>query len=343
MGQNEPGCPTRLPFITNLIQLLHQRAGNETQTKWCRRQVGERLVNSLLYADDVVLMTETPEDLQTLIDVVDDFCRKWRMDINLKKSEVMVANEKPGTAPAGRSWHCRDTTLKVVPEYKYLGIHFKWNLDWNTHVDYMINKAKRRTSDMMKLLVNSRISVKAKLLVWFAFVRPILDYGCEVWDANTKHLGKMEAVQHKAGVLAFKLNEHTNKHAVRVLMGCTSLESRYQGFRLRYFRELLSMDEDRLTRYVVTLSDKGKRVNRGPEHRSWLPSVMEHINEDTRLKVGYRRLLDAANRNCGRVPTIEQIGEDVKLFHREDGREESKIGSMKGRFPQSSGLQRSLE
>jgi ATP-dependent protease HslVU (ClpYQ) peptidase subunit len=40
-------------------------------------------------------MAETPEHLQKLIDVVDDFCRKWRMDINLKKSEIMVANEEP--------------------------------------------------------------------------------------------------------------------------------------------------------------------------------------------------------------------------------------------------------
>jgi len=53
-------------------------------------EIGGQILHSLLYADDVVLFAESPERLQTLIDVVDTFCRKWHMDINLTKSQAMV-------------------------------------------------------------------------------------------------------------------------------------------------------------------------------------------------------------------------------------------------------------
>ncbi|MFN9911324.1 MAG: hypothetical protein ACK53L_02000, partial [Pirellulaceae bacterium] len=117
--------------------------------------------------------------------------------------------EAPSQAARGRAWHCRGTQLKAVKEYKYLGIYFTWNLDWSHHIKYMLRKTKDRTADLMKLLVNHRISVKAKLLVWFAYVRPLLEYGCEVWDANSSQVKSLEGVQHKAGALAFKVNEKT--------------------------------------------------------------------------------------------------------------------------------------
>ena len=43
-----------------------------------------------MFADDVVGLTTNAEDLQKLIDVVQEFCNKWRLRSNIKKSAVMV-------------------------------------------------------------------------------------------------------------------------------------------------------------------------------------------------------------------------------------------------------------
>ena len=47
------------------------------------------LVNILLYADDILLMAENPEDLQSLLNIVSDWCEKWRLSINNKKTQIM--------------------------------------------------------------------------------------------------------------------------------------------------------------------------------------------------------------------------------------------------------------
>ena len=89
------GCPLSPVLFNCFINELAKKLRDTNMGL----QVEDKLINALLYADDVVLMAETPEHLQKLIDVVDDFCRKWRMDINLKKSEIMIANEEPSKAP----------------------------------------------------------------------------------------------------------------------------------------------------------------------------------------------------------------------------------------------------
>ena len=59
--------------------------------------VGDRKVRLLMYADDIVLMSETKRDLQNMLDVVTTYSKKWRFRLNPKKgkSEVMIFGRKP--------------------------------------------------------------------------------------------------------------------------------------------------------------------------------------------------------------------------------------------------------
>ena len=51
--------------------------------------IGDRDVSCLLYADDIVLLAETPVDLQVQLDAVNNWCRKWRLKINVTKTKIM--------------------------------------------------------------------------------------------------------------------------------------------------------------------------------------------------------------------------------------------------------------
>ena len=43
----------------------------------------------LLYADDIVIFADNENDLQRLIDLIYDWCRKWRLSINQDKSQIL--------------------------------------------------------------------------------------------------------------------------------------------------------------------------------------------------------------------------------------------------------------
>ena len=49
-----------------------------------------RLVPLLLYADDIILLSESPEGLSASLRVLDEYARKWRFTINLGKSNALV-------------------------------------------------------------------------------------------------------------------------------------------------------------------------------------------------------------------------------------------------------------
>ena len=45
------------------------------------------LVNCLMYADDLVLMSHTEIGLQGLIDKLSDYCKRWKMKVNIEKKK----------------------------------------------------------------------------------------------------------------------------------------------------------------------------------------------------------------------------------------------------------------
>src|ERR1700753_4244443 len=84
-------------------------------------RLGDKQLQALLFADDVVIMAATPEELQQLIDVVARYLRKWRLQENLKKSQVMVVAAAKGGAPAQKyEWRFGGKQIEQTEHYKYL-------------------------------------------------------------------------------------------------------------------------------------------------------------------------------------------------------------------------------
>ena len=50
--------------------------------------LGEARLKLLLFADDLVLMSDTPEGLQQLLDVLHEFCMVKKMEVNLAKTRL---------------------------------------------------------------------------------------------------------------------------------------------------------------------------------------------------------------------------------------------------------------
>ena len=57
-------------------------------------------LNSLLYADDLVLISKSADGLQKVLSILEKFCNEWLLSVNLKKTKVMIFQKK-----------CRKSTL----------------------------------------------------------------------------------------------------------------------------------------------------------------------------------------------------------------------------------------
>ena len=79
--------------------------------------VGEVNLPILLYADDIVLISPTPEKLQSMLDVVGNWCRKWGMQV---KTQVLHARN-PQRPRSTFEFRCGEAALDYAETYRYLG------------------------------------------------------------------------------------------------------------------------------------------------------------------------------------------------------------------------------
>ena len=109
-------------------------------------------INILLYADDIVLMAENEEDLQSLIFMVESWCKKWRLEVNLTKTNIMHIR----TSRKQQSKFMFIFDMQPVPyctEYKYLGANINEYLDFNFTAQCLADSAGRALSSIITKMV----------------------------------------------------------------------------------------------------------------------------------------------------------------------------------------------
>ena len=82
-------------------------------------------VHIMLYADDIVLISESPEGLQRHLEALDDFCTHRGLTVNLGKTKVMVFNTTPQwVRRSAPTFVCGQEVVEYANEYTYLGVVF---------------------------------------------------------------------------------------------------------------------------------------------------------------------------------------------------------------------------
>ena len=76
-----------------------------------------------MYADDVVIMGESEDDLQALLEVVSRWCRKWQMVCNQSKTNV-IHFRQPSKPKTCFNFTCGNVDIDTVTKSKYLGLWF---------------------------------------------------------------------------------------------------------------------------------------------------------------------------------------------------------------------------
>ena len=84
--------------------------------------MGEWKTNCLLYADDLILLSQSEHGLQRCLDKLSCYAKKWQMRINIKKTKAIIFNK---SGKIFRSeFKLGNQPIQVTDSYVYLGITF---------------------------------------------------------------------------------------------------------------------------------------------------------------------------------------------------------------------------
>ena len=91
----------------------------------------DSVMTYILYADDLVLCSDSADGLQNLIDGLYQFCSKWHLIVSLAKTNVLIF----GKNKSRDTFKFSNETIKIAIEYKYL----ETVVSTNTHNIYKKN------------------------------------------------------------------------------------------------------------------------------------------------------------------------------------------------------------
>ena len=77
---------------------------------------------SLLFANDIVLVSSTPSGLQNQINSLEKASKSLGLTVNLDKTKVMFFR-KGGHISATEKWFLCGKEIEIVNRHKYLGVH----------------------------------------------------------------------------------------------------------------------------------------------------------------------------------------------------------------------------
>ena len=96
----------------------------------------------MLYADDIVLLSRNENDLQTMLNHVNNWCQRWLMNVNLKKTKI-VHFRKKNIPRSPYIFKYDKKVVDYVKVYKYLGMYFDEHLEF-VHNQGELSKAGNR-------------------------------------------------------------------------------------------------------------------------------------------------------------------------------------------------------
>jgi hypothetical protein len=136
-------------------------------------------VSCLMFADDVVLVSETAEGMQKSLDKLDAYCKNWLLKVNYEKTKIMIFNK------AGKrikeNFTLDNTPLECTDSYTYLGLVFVPSGTFTAAIETLCKKASKAMFKLRHSIHQLNTSPKLSLYLYDTLVRPIYMYGSEVW------------------------------------------------------------------------------------------------------------------------------------------------------------------
>ena len=213
------------------------------------------------YVDDITLSEGLQRNvessaIQSDLTSVDTWASNNLMKLNAEKCKVMLIcffRNKPDLP----NLCIGDQTLECVSSYKVLGLTIQDDLRWNNHIAMIVTKTSKRLHSL-RVLRRGGIPPHDLIAIYYALIRPILEYCCPVWHCGLpKHLSEqIEKVQKRA--LRIILPGRTYCDALELLK-CSRLDVRRNKLCEKTMKKIAL--GDRIPRYLDVMRENEHLYN----------------------------------------------------------------------------------
>ena len=206
----------------------------------------------LLYADDIVLISENESNLQKMLDHVEFWCKKWQMRVNVDKTKVVHFRNKRKNKTSF-NFKINGSKIEIVDHYQYLGIIFDEYLTFEKCAKALSDSGGRALGSVIsKFKQFKNVGYNTFTKLYDTGVNSIISYGASIWGYDKEKFG--QAVQNRAMRYFLGVHKTAPIHAIQADMGWLSVKYQYYLCMIRLWNRLIKMSDQRITKKVAVHS-----------------------------------------------------------------------------------------
>ena len=138
-------------FVNDLESYLLQEGNNYLSFGGDARLENMLKLLLLMYADDTVILADSPDKLQAAINGMEKYCEKWKLKVNVSKTKIIIFGSRKHL---DRVYLYNKKQIEIVDYFKYLGVPFTPNGKFTECRKYVVNQARKA---MYLILKKARI------------------------------------------------------------------------------------------------------------------------------------------------------------------------------------------
>ena len=238
-----------------------------------RRFCWETLVSDLEYADDMVLMANSWEDLRVMLNSLEARCSDLGLTISCRKTKllaVLPSDSYPKPSPV--SLRPGGDPLDVVSCFEYLGSIVSDDCSADGEIDSRVTKASQAFRSLSRLLWHhKKIKRRTKLRIFSSVIMPALLYGLETVALQEHHVSRLQSFVGRClrVILGVSLWERKRSTSIRKMGGQQRVSASLMGRRLRFLGHLHRLPDHRLPRKLLVCAPVSGKRHPGGQKLRW--------------------------------------------------------------------------
>ena len=242
-------------------------------------------VSSLIYADDLVILSKSKNGLQNCLNKLHEWSKKWLMEINMKKTKIMIFqkyNSKKNLKNI--NFTLGNSSVDITNEYTYLGIKLTPNAKFSITHQQLSEKAMHALYKIRRHLDFHALKPKIAIKIFDSIISPILLYGSEVWGAYSKNDFKnwdktpIEKTHLKFCKLSLGINRKASNLASRGELGKFSLLIPIIKRILNYIYHLNQLPDKTIAKQAFLLSKQLHSEGRESFYSNIINTITSHYD-----------------------------------------------------------------
>ena len=133
-----------------------------------------RNINNLRYADDTTLMTESKEELKSLLMKVKQESENSGLKLSIQRTNIMASG-------AIILWQIDGETMETVTAFIFLGSKITADGDGSHEIKRHFLLVRKAMTNLDSILQSRDITLPTKIHIVKAMVFPVVMYECESW------------------------------------------------------------------------------------------------------------------------------------------------------------------